>query len=122
MSRLQILLITFVAALPALCRGGGGARGITFMARRRSARQSSSRPTTVAFATIPNGASIIEAYQTSQAKLLFSSPNMKPLHDEIVQLLGSKNVDLIHTSCPISAASPSSPSPNSTRTIRTTSA
>lgn len=55
---------------------------------------------TVAFAEIPNGAIILEAYESSLAKSILDSPNVKPLHDYLVNYLGPKNVDLIHAFLP----------------------
>ena len=55
---------------------------------------------TIAFATIPNAATIVEGYQTSQLKTLVDSPNAKPLHDAVVNFIGQKNVDLLHTFLP----------------------
>lgn len=55
---------------------------------------------TVAFAEIPNAATILEAYDSSLAKSVLDSPNIKPLHDYIVNYLGKQNVDLIHAFLP----------------------
>jgi hypothetical protein len=99
MSRLQILLVTFVSALLLSVGAGAGAWYYMYGGPEVSAAQLVPA-NTLAFATIPNGAAIFESYQTSQAKQLATSPNMKPLHDEIIQLLGSKNGDLIHTFLP----------------------
>ncbi len=55
---------------------------------------------TVAFAEIPNGAVIIEGYESSLAKSVLESPNIKPLHDYIVNAVGPKNVDLFNTFVP----------------------
>jgi hypothetical protein len=55
---------------------------------------------TIAFATIPNAATVLEGYQTSQLKTLLDLPNAKPLHDAIVNLLGEKNNDLIQAFLP----------------------
>jgi hypothetical protein len=99
MSRLQILLITFVSALLLSVGAGAGAWYYLYGGPEVAAAQLVPA-NTLAFATIPNGAAIFESYQTSQAKQLAISPNMKPLHDEIIQLLGPKNADLIHTFMP----------------------
>jgi len=99
MSRLQILLITFLSALLLSVGAGAGAWYYLYGGPEVSAAQLVPA-NTLAFATIPNGAAIFESYQTSQAKQLAVSPNMKPLHDEIIQLLGPKNADLIHTFLP----------------------
>jgi hypothetical protein len=99
MSRLQILLVTFVSALLLSVGAGAGAWYYMYGGPEVSAAQLVPA-NTIAFATIPNGAAIFESYQTSQAKQLAISPNMKPLHDEIIQLLGPKNADLIHTFMP----------------------
>ena len=77
---------------------------------------------TIAFASIPNGAMIVEALQTSQAKQLLDSPNIKPLHDYAVDMIGKKNVDLWMRSCRISAGNRSSRSPISITTSRSRSA
>ncbi len=55
---------------------------------------------TVVFTTIPNGAAILAGYQTSQLKTLVDSPNVQALHDAVVNLVGSKNVDLLQTFLP----------------------
>jgi hypothetical protein len=55
---------------------------------------------TAAFASIPDAAKVIEGYETSQLKTLLNSPNAKPLHDAIVNLVGQKNIDLIHAFLP----------------------
>jgi hypothetical protein len=55
---------------------------------------------TLFFASIPNGATVVEGYQTSRVKTLIESPNAKPLHDAIVNLIGQKNVDLLHAFLP----------------------
>jgi len=55
---------------------------------------------TLAFATIPNGAAIAEALQSSQLKKLLDSPNAKPVHDYLVSMIGQKNVDLWHAFLP----------------------
>jgi hypothetical protein len=55
---------------------------------------------TLVFATIPNAATILESYQTSQLKTLVDSPNAKPLQDAVVNLLGEKNLGLIEAFLP----------------------
>ncbi len=55
---------------------------------------------TVFFGTIPNGATVLDGYQTSRLKTLVDSPNSKPLRDALVNLAGKKNVDLIQTFLP----------------------
>jgi hypothetical protein len=55
---------------------------------------------TVAFANIPNAASLVAGYETSQLKTLVNSPNAQPIHDAIVNLIGSKNLDLLYTFLP----------------------
>jgi len=55
---------------------------------------------TIALATIPNAATLVEGYQTSQLKTLVDSPNAQPLHDAIVNLVGQKNIDLINAFLP----------------------
>jgi hypothetical protein len=55
---------------------------------------------TIAFASIPNAATVVESYETSQLKTLLDSPNAVPLHDAIVNLIGKKNVDVLHAFLP----------------------
>jgi hypothetical protein len=55
---------------------------------------------TVAFATIPNAATIVAGYETSQLKTLVDSPNAKPLHDAFVNFIGQKNADLFNAFLP----------------------
>ena len=55
---------------------------------------------TVFFASIPNAATLLEGYATSQAKTLLSSPNAKPAHDYLVDLIGQKNIDVLHDFLP----------------------
>jgi len=55
---------------------------------------------TVAFASIPNAATVVEGYQTSKLKTLVDSPNSKPLRDFIMNLVGQKNADLIQALLP----------------------
>ena len=45
---------------------------------------------TIAFANIPNGAAIVEGFASSNAKAVLDSPNIKPLHDYLVALIGQK--------------------------------
>jgi hypothetical protein len=99
MSRLQILLVTFVAALLLSVGAGAGAWYYLYGGPEISAAELVPA-NTLAFATIPNGTAIVESYQTSQAKLLLASPQLKSVHDEIIQVMGPKNVDLIHTFLP----------------------
>ena len=99
MSRLQILLITIATALFVSVGAGAGAWYYLYGGPEFSAAELVPA-NTLLFATIPNGVNIVEAYQTSQAKLLISSPNMKPLQDELTQLMGPKNIDLLQTFLP----------------------
>ena len=55
---------------------------------------------TLAFATIPNGAAVVEGFEGSQAKSVLDSPNIKPLHDYLVNWIGQKNVDLFYAFLP----------------------
>ncbi len=55
---------------------------------------------TIAFASIPNGATIAEAMQSSQLKKVLDSPNIKPVHDYAISMIGKKNVDLWHAFLP----------------------
>jgi len=55
---------------------------------------------TIAFATIPNAATIVEGYQTSHLKTVLDSPNAKPALDAAMNLIGQKNVDLFRVFLP----------------------
>jgi len=55
---------------------------------------------TILFASIPNAATLLEGYETSQAKRLLDSPSAKPLHDSFASLIGPKNVDLLEAFLP----------------------
>jgi biopolymer transport protein ExbD len=55
---------------------------------------------TLVLATIPNAATIIDGYETSQVKTVVESPNAQPLHDVIVNTLGQKNFDLLNAFLP----------------------
>ena len=55
---------------------------------------------TIFFASIPNAATLLEGYQSSQAKKLLDSPNMKPLLDSITNVVQQKNIDLLHVLAP----------------------
>jgi hypothetical protein len=51
---------------------------------------------TLAFALIPNGASIGTGYETSKFKQLVEAPQAKSLLDSITKLIGDKNLALLH--------------------------
>jgi len=55
---------------------------------------------TVFFATIPNAASIVAGYETSQLKQLVEAPNSKPISDALVNQIGQKNIDLFNAFMP----------------------
>jgi len=55
---------------------------------------------TLLFASIPNAATLVEGYETSQVKTLLESPNAKPLEDAITNLINQKNIDLLHAFLP----------------------
>src|ERR1035441_1114641 len=56
----------------------------------------------VAVGVSPGKTAVVKlvCYQTSQLKTLVDSPNAKPLHDAIVDLIGQKNVELIDAFLP----------------------
>jgi len=95
--RLPLFLgIAFILLLLGL---GAGARWYLFGANEVDAAELVPA-NTVLFATIPNGATVLEGYQTSKLKTLLDSPNAKPLVDALVNFIGQKNVDLIQTFLP----------------------
>ncbi|MEJ0001270.1 MAG: hypothetical protein WDO13_20190 [Verrucomicrobiota bacterium] len=55
---------------------------------------------TIAFAEIPNAADLASGYESSQARTLVESPNMKPLIDTIESQIGTKNMELLRTFLP----------------------
>ena len=93
------LLFLGVALILLLVGLGAGARWYLFGANEVDAAELVPA-NTILFATIPNGATLLDGYQTSKLKTLLNSPNAKPLHDAIVNLIGQKNVDLIQTFLP----------------------
>jgi hypothetical protein len=99
MSRLQILLIAFIAALVLSVGAGAGAWYYLYGAPAVSCAELVPADTLL-FATIPNGTALATAYQGSQAQTLFSSPNLKPVQDQITQAMGQKNLDLLNTFLP----------------------
>jgi hypothetical protein len=99
MSRLQILLLVAVAALVLLGGAVVGAYYYLFGAPE-VASEELVPGNTIAFASIPNGAVLAEAYETSQAKTLTSSANFKPLRDLLGSAIGQKNVDLLRVFLP----------------------
>jgi len=99
MSRLKILLIAFIAAVLLFLGVGAGAWYYLYGAPEISAAELVPA-NTLAFATIPNGAVLVEAYETSQAHQLLASPSMKPLHDVFVQTITPQKADLIRSFLP----------------------
>jgi hypothetical protein len=99
MTRLRLLLLLGIAFILLLLGLSAGVWWYLFGANEIEAAELVPA-NTIAFATIPNAATILEGYQTSQAKTLLDSPNAKPLHDTLVSLIGQKNVDLIHAFLP----------------------
>ena len=99
MSRLQVLLIAGVAAIVIFFGAIAGAYYYLFGAPEVAAAELVPA-NTIAFATIPNGAALVEAYEASQAKTLLASPNIKPVHDALVPMIGQKNIDLLHVFLP----------------------
>ena len=55
---------------------------------------------TVFFASIPNAATIVTGYQTSQLKQLVDSPNAQPVVDSIQKTIGQKPLDVLNTFAP----------------------
>ena len=55
---------------------------------------------TVAFATIPNMASIVTDYETSDLKKLVDAPESKPLLDALINKMGPKNFELLQAFLP----------------------
>lgn len=99
MTRLRLLLLLGVAFILLLLGLSAGAWWYLFGANAVTAAELVPA-NTVLFATIPNGATVLEGYQTSHLKTLLDSPNAKPLQDEIVNLVGQKNVDLLNAFLP----------------------
>jgi hypothetical protein len=99
MSRLQALLIAAIAVVVLFVGAIGGIYYYLFGAPERTAAELLPA-NTIALATIPNGAALVEAYELSQAHALAASPGSKPLHDALVGMLGQKNVDLLHVFLP----------------------
>ena len=99
MTRLRVLILLGVAFILLLLGLGAGVWWWLFGANEVEAAELVPA-NTIAFATIPNAATVIEGYQTSQVKTLVDSPNAKPLQDAIINLIGPKNVDLLHTFLP----------------------
>ena len=97
MTRPRLLLFLGIALI--LLGLGAGVRWYLFGANEVDAAELVPA-NTVFFATIPNGATLLEGYQTSKVKTLLDSPNAKPLRDAIVNVIGQKNVDLIQTFLP----------------------
>ena len=99
MTRLRLLLLVGVALLVLLIGIGAGAWWYLFGANEVQAAELVPA-NTVAFATIPNAAALLEGYQTSKLKTLVDSPNTKPLEDALVSSVGQKNIDLLHSFLP----------------------
>jgi hypothetical protein len=99
MTRLRLLLFVGIAFVLLLLGVGAGVWWYLFGANEVEAAELVPA-NTIAFATIPNAATLLEGYQNSQLKTLLDSPNTKPLHDTIVKFIGQKNVDLVHAFLP----------------------
>jgi hypothetical protein len=95
MSRQSFLLLLGVAFLLFLAVLGGGVWWYLFGTNEIESAELVPA-NTIFFASIPNAATLLEGYESSQAKTLLASPNMKPMHDSIVEFLGQKNIDLFH--------------------------
>jgi hypothetical protein len=94
MTRLRLLLV--LVALLILVFLGAGAGAWWYLFGANSVQAADLVPSdTIAFATIPNGASVLAGYETSNLKTLVEAPNAKPLSDLILSFLGQKNADLI---------------------------
>ena len=93
---LPVIAVVFLLLVAALC---AGAWWYLFGANEVEAAELIPADTVV-FATIPNAAAILAGYQTSQLKTLVESPEVQPLHDAVVNLIGSKNLDLLQTFLP----------------------
>jgi hypothetical protein len=99
MSRQSFLLLLGVAFLLVLALLGGGAWWYLFGTNEvESAKLVPAN--TIFFASIPNAAALLEGYQTSQAKTLLGSANMKPLRDSLTNLVNPKNIDLFQDFAP----------------------
>ncbi len=99
MSRQSFLLLLGVAFLLFLVALGGGVWWYLFGASEIESAELVPA-NTIIFASIPNAATLLQSYESSQAKTLLTSPNMKPLSASIVNLVGQKNLDLLHDFAP----------------------
>jgi len=99
MTRLRLLLLSGLAFILLLLGLSAGIWWYLFGANQIDSAELVPA-NTVLFATIPNGVTVAAGYETSQLKTLIDSPNTKPLHDAITNLVGEKNLDLIQTFLP----------------------
>ncbi len=96
MTRLRLLLVLVVLLL---IGAGAGAWWYLFAAPKIDAAELVPSDT-VAFATIPNGASVLAGYQSSHLKALVDSPNAHPVIDLLQHWIGEKNADLFQAFLP----------------------
>jgi hypothetical protein len=99
MSRLRLLLIA-CAVLFLLFAGVVAGAWWYFFGPNEIASAELVPANTIAFVEIPNGALLVDAFQSSAAKKLLDSPNIKPAQDAIVATLGQKNIDLLQVFLP----------------------
>jgi hypothetical protein len=99
MTRVRLLLLLGVAFLFLLIGVGAGAWWYLYGTNEVDAADLVPA-NSIAFATIPNAVRVFQGYQTSQLKTLADSPNIKPLFDTIVNLVGQKNIDLLQAFLP----------------------
>jgi hypothetical protein len=99
MTRQSSLLLLGVGFLAVLIALGAGAWWYLFGATEIDSADLVPA-NTIFFASIPNGATLLEGYETSKAKTLLDSPNMAALHDSIAKTIGQKNIDLLHNFLP----------------------
>jgi hypothetical protein len=99
MTRQSSLLLIGVAFVLVLLALGAGAWWYLFGANEIESADLVPA-NTLFFASIPNAATLLEGYQSSQAKTLLASTNVKPLQDSVVNLIGQKNLDLIYDFLP----------------------
>jgi biopolymer transport protein ExbD len=99
MSRQSLLLLLGAAFLVLLAGLSAGAYWYLFGANEIESAELVPA-NTIFFASIPNAAALLEGYQSSQAKTLIGSPNIKPLQDYLTGFVGQKNIDLLQTFLP----------------------
>jgi len=99
MTRPRLLL--FFSAIALILLGLGAASGGISSAPMRSIAAELVPPQTPSFfATIPNGATLLEGYPDVQGENAARFPQCKPLRDAIVNVIGQKNVGLIRPFLP----------------------